>query len=220
MATIDICARKRANRNRGNILTSCIADLIYLPGTHLYFLAFLFLSFGGSLGGLKASPGCTSHVNFLTIAHFAATLSAEVFSLRAFFPKNCSVGMCSLLPHLQCHAQTPILQLSPQPDTDVPLGCALPCTKLLPHQRMPGYVWILQPGIGQIGFRDVQPLYTFPVDVHPFSGVVNHTNPYFCGSHTVFVVNLSYSPQPGPDVHNLGGNLHLPLTACCQTPTL
>lgn len=119
MAAIDICVRKRANRNRGNILTSCIADLIFLAGSLLYFLAFLILSFGGSLGGLKVSPGCTSYVNFLTIAHFAATLSAEVFSLRAFFPQHSSVGMFRLLPKHPNSAQTPTPQLSPYPDTDV-----------------------------------------------------------------------------------------------------
>lgn len=44
MATIDICVRKRANRNRGNILTSCIADVIYFARDSSIFFS-IFISF-------------------------------------------------------------------------------------------------------------------------------------------------------------------------------
>lgn len=125
-----LCVRKRENRIRGSILTPRIVDLMSLPRTHLYFLAYLLLSFGVSLGGLKVSPGCTSYPNFLSMAHFAA----EVSSCRAAF-EHCSAGMCGLLPRSRFCAQNLIPQLSPQPNTDVPLGCALPGTKLLPYQK-------------------------------------------------------------------------------------
>lgn len=110
-----------------------------------------------------------------------------------------------------------------------------------PHSRTLVYAWVVlhyaptvhspkdarvhvdtQPGVGQIAFRDVQSLYIFPVDMHQFSAMVNHSDnsSYFCGSDVGFVVCLSSAPQSGPDVHHLGVSLHLPLTACCQTPTL
>lgn len=129
-----LCVRKRENRIRDNILTPRIVDLMSLPRTHPYFLAYLLLSFGVSLGGLKVSPGCTSYPNFLSMAHFAAALSAEVSSCMAAF-EHCSAGTCGLLPRWWFCAQNLIPQLSPQPNTDVPLGCALPCTKLLPYQK-------------------------------------------------------------------------------------
>lgn len=138
MAIIVTCVRKREDRIRGNILTPRIVDLTCLPRTRLYFLAYLLLSFGVSLRGLKVSPGCTSYLNFLSIAHFAATLSTEVFPCRVFVSEHCSRGMCGLLPHSQFCTQTLIPQLSPQPNSDAPLGCVLPCTKLLPYQRDAG----------------------------------------------------------------------------------
>jgi len=135
MAIIVICVRKRENSIRGNILTPRIVRLMCLPRTYLYFLAYLFLSFGVSLGGLKVSPGCTSYLNFICIARFAATLSTEAFSCRAVFSERCSMGMCGLQPRSQFCAQTLIPKLSPQPNTDVLLGCALPRSKPLPYQR-------------------------------------------------------------------------------------
>lgn len=148
MTIIVICAR-RENGIRGNILTPCIVDLIFLPRTCLYFSAYLPLSFGVSLGGLKVFLGCTSYLNFLSIAHFAATLS-KVFSCRAFFAEHCPMGICGLLPQSQFCAQTLIPQLSQQPNSDVHLwvvfyhapNCSL-------TKGTPGYSQILLPGIAQ-----------------------------------------------------------------------
>lgn len=115
------CKKKSKQKQRQNIdIMYCWSHLFAWDPSVFFsiFTSFLWRE----LGGLKVSPGCTSHVNFLAIAHFAVTLSAEVFSLRAFSPEHHSVNMCRLLSHCQCCAQTPT------PSCPHNLGCAPPCT--------------------------------------------------------------------------------------------
>lgn len=130
-----MCLRKRKNRISDDILTSHIVDGLVCQELICIFLAYPFLSFGMSLRGLKVSPGCTSYLNFLFTACFAATLptrvsSAELPSLSTA-PQMC-VCIAATLQNLQLIA-------------DVPLSCALPCTKLT--KGTPRYSWVLLAGI-------------------------------------------------------------------------